>query len=56
MTAGSTQADAAKHLGITPQAASKRARAAAIRAEIAAVLPLERLLASTDDVASETDD
>ncbi|TXN28446.1 DNA-binding protein [Lacisediminihabitans profunda] len=51
MSTGSTQADAAKRLGITPQAASKRARAAAIRAEFAAVVPLERVLAATDDSA-----
>lgn len=55
MSAGSTQADAAKRLGITPQAASKRARAAAIRAELAAVAPLERVLSSTDAAANADD-
>ncbi|WP_394768162.1 DNA-binding protein [Lacisediminihabitans sp.] len=56
MSTGSTQADAAKRLGITPQAASKRARAAAIRAELAAVAPLERVLAATDDAAIDRED
>jgi hypothetical protein len=50
---GSTQADAAKRLGITPQAASKRARTAALRVEFAATSPLERMLAAVDRAASE---
>jgi hypothetical protein len=56
MSAGSTQADAAKRLGITPQAASKRARAAAIRAELAAVAPLERVLSAADDAAIDREE
>jgi hypothetical protein len=56
MSAGGTQADAAKRLGITPQAASKRARAAAIRAELAAVPPLERVLAATDDAGVDREE
>jgi hypothetical protein len=51
LVAGSTQAEAAKRLGITPQAASKRARTAAIRAEFAAMSPLERRLASANQSA-----
>ena len=45
---GSTQADAAVSLGITPQAASKRANAAGLRAERAAIGPLSRLLDDLD--------
>lgn len=41
---GLTQADAAARLGITPQAASKRARAAELRAEEAVRAPLARLI------------
>ncbi|GAB3031374.1 hypothetical protein GCM10027052_04950 [Parafrigoribacterium mesophilum] len=45
---GSTQVDAAARLGITPQAASKRANAAGLRAERAAIGPLSRLLERLD--------
>jgi hypothetical protein len=45
---GLTQADAAQQLGITPQAASQRARAAEIAAEAAAVPALVRLLELAD--------
>jgi hypothetical protein len=45
---GGTQAEAAARLGITPQAASKRAQAAGLRAERAAVAPLARLLDRLD--------
>lgn len=48
VAAGKTQADAAVELGITPQAASKRARAAGIRAELAALPGLADALASSD--------
>ena len=48
LVAGNSQAEAAKLLGITPQAASKRARAAALRVEFAARSPLERRLAAVD--------
>ncbi len=53
LLAGSSQAEAAKLLGITPQAASKRARTAALRVEFAAKSPLERRLAAVD--ASEAE-
>ena len=46
--AGNSQAEAAKLLGITPQAASKRARTAALRVDFAARSPLERRLAAVD--------
>jgi hypothetical protein len=49
MLPGRTQAEAAQILGITPQAASKRARAAAIRAEFAAVPAVGRMLAATEN-------
>ena len=48
LLAGNSQAEAAKLLGITPQAASKRARTAALRVEFAARSPLERRLAAVD--------
>lgn len=48
VTSGLTQAQAAIHIGITPQSASKRARAAELRAEDAAVAPLARLVDSLD--------
>ena len=51
LLASSSQAQAAKILGITPQAASKRARSAALRVEFAARLPLERRLAEVDVTA-----
>jgi hypothetical protein len=45
---GLTQAAAAKALGITPQAASQRARAAGIRSEIAAIPALAAVLSRVD--------
>ncbi|HEY0261335.1 MAG TPA: DNA-binding protein [Lacisediminihabitans sp.] len=48
MVPGRTQAEAAGRLGITPQAASKRARAAAIRHELAAIPAIGNLLAEAD--------
>jgi len=45
---GLTQAAAAERLGITPQAVSKRARAAELRAEQAAIAPLIRMMESLD--------
>lgn len=51
MAGGMTQAAAASTLGITPQAASKRARVAAIRAEFRAVAALCRVLALRETTA-----
>ncbi|MET4582224.1 hypothetical protein ABIE21_001734 [Conyzicola nivalis] len=48
VTRGLTQADAASAIGITPQSASKRARAAELRAEDAAIEPLSRLVDTLD--------
>jgi len=48
VTRGLTQADAASEIGITPQSASKRARAADLRAEDAAIAPLARLIDALD--------
>lgn len=45
---GDTQADAAERIGITPQAASKRARAAGLRLDADARAALTRLLADAD--------
>lgn len=45
---GLSQADAAARIGITPQSASKRTRAADLRAEDAAVDPLARLIDTLD--------
>jgi hypothetical protein len=45
MTEELTQAQAADRLGISPQAASKRAKAAELRAERAAIAPLLRAMA-----------
>ena len=53
LIAGNSQAEAAKLLGITPQAASKRARTAALRVEFAARSPLERRLTAVDVSAGE---
>jgi hypothetical protein len=50
---GATQAQAAATLGITPQAASKRARAAELRAEQAATGALGRLLDTLDSARHE---
>ncbi|MEO7006962.1 MAG: DNA-binding protein [Terrimesophilobacter sp.] len=47
---GTTQADAAARLGISPQAVSKRAQAAQLRAERAAIAPLFRLFDNLDGV------
>ena len=49
VAAGLTQTEAGARLGITPQSASDRARAAALRVELAAIEPLTRLLARLDD-------
>lgn len=48
LAAGDTQADAAERIGITPQAASKRARAAGLRLDGDVREALARLLADTD--------
>lgn len=48
VVAGHTQAEAGARLGITPQSASDRARAAGLRAELAAIPALTRLLARAD--------
>ena len=45
---GLSQADAAARIGITPQSASKRARAADLKAEDAALAPLARLADALD--------
>jgi hypothetical protein len=50
---GMTQREAGARLGITPQSASDRARAAALRVELAAIEPLTRLLASLDDAQKQ---
>ena len=52
---GLTQAEAGARLGITPQSASDRARAAGLRVEFAAIEPLTRLLASLDDAQKHTE-
>ena len=49
LAGGLTQAGAAERMGITPQSASKRARAAEIRAEDAALGPLGRMIDRLDD-------
>ena len=49
---GLSQADAAARLGITPQAASKRAQAAHLRAEAEATGALVRLVTAHDQFAS----
>ncbi len=54
LLAGHSQAQAAKLLGISPQAASKRARTAALRVEFAARRPLERMLTDVDVAATST--
>ncbi len=55
LVGGLNQADAAYEIGITPQSASKRARAADLKAEAAALAPLARLADALDAaVASET--
>jgi hypothetical protein len=49
---GLTQAEAAARIGITPQSASKRARAADLRAEDAAIGPLSRIVDALDQMVS----
>jgi hypothetical protein len=51
LAAGHTQAEAAAQLGISAPAASARARAANIRAELAALPGLTRLLEQTDTMS-----
>lgn len=53
---GMTQAEAALRLGITPQAVSKRARAAELRNEFAAVSALERLADKLNAAAPSTEE
>lgn len=48
LRAGKSQAEAAKVLGISPQAASKRAAAAGLRIEFASIAPLARRLDAVD--------
>jgi len=52
---GLSQADAAARLGISPQAASQRARAAGIRTELAATSAITRLLAAADGPGTMAD-
>ncbi len=49
LTSGMTQLEAARRLGITPQAVSRRAGAAQLRVEAAASEPLVRLLTRLDE-------
>lgn len=53
--AGLPQNEAAKRLGITPPAANSRARAAGIKAELASIGALTRLLGDLDRVTTGTD-
>jgi hypothetical protein len=53
LATGATQAQAAAQLGITPQAASKRARAAELRVEQAATGAIGRLLDTLDTERQE---
>lgn len=55
MTRGLTQTAAAKALGISPQAASQRARTAAIRAEITAMPALASVLSRLDADTEENE-
>ncbi|WP_345761355.1 DNA-binding protein [Diaminobutyricibacter sp. McL0608] len=55
VSAGLTQADAAAKLGITAPSASSRARAAAVRPELAALPALTRLLENVDRANTRTD-
>ncbi len=55
VAAGLTQADAAARLGITAPSASSRARAAAVRPELAALPALTRLLENVDRANTRTD-
>ena len=52
LATGLTQSDAAARLGISPQAASKRARAAELRAEESVLDPLARLIARADTASA----
>ncbi|WP_348786942.1 DNA-binding protein [Leifsonia sp. NPDC080035] len=56
VTSGLTQAEAGARLGITPQSASDRARAAGLRAELAARPALTRLLESADAAQAAGDE
>lgn len=56
VVAGYTQAEAGARLGITPQSASDRARAAGLRVELAAVPALTRLLAHADAAQATAED
>jgi len=56
VTRGLSQADAASEIGITPQSASKRARAADLKAEDAAIAPLARLADTLDAAVAPTYD
>lgn len=49
LASGATQAEAARELGISPQAASKRARTGAVRPDLAAMPALERRLKAADE-------
>lgn len=53
LATGKTQSSSAKILGITPQAASKRARSAGVRADLAALSPLARMLANVEAITTE---
>ncbi|WP_426515679.1 DNA-binding protein [Diaminobutyricibacter sp. McL0618] len=55
VAAGLTQADAAARLGIAAPSASSRARAAAVRPELAALPALTRLLENVDRANTRTD-
>lgn len=55
MATGLTQSEAAQRLGISPQAVSQRANAAAIRAEFDATPALARLLGDADKNADSGD-
>lgn len=55
MVTGMAQNEAARRLGISAPAANSRARAGGIKAELASVGALTRLLGTLDRVATETD-
>jgi hypothetical protein len=54
LAAGDTQADAAQRIGISPQAVSKRARAAGLRLDAEAREALSRLLTDADQPSRES--
>ncbi|MBW8871502.1 MAG: DNA-binding protein [Leifsonia sp.] len=56
VSSGLTQAEAGARLGITPQSASDRARAAGLRVELAAIPALTRLLARADAAQADAPD